>query len=1286
MELSELINQAEKQAGAGEFAEACATYRTVLERDPAHPGIRERIGDCLLAAENWAEAAAAYEEILQRNLGSAVIRCHLGLALLRAGRERDAVLHLTRAVQEDPALTVAYHHLADAQFLLGRWHEAIPVYQEAIRLNPDYVWSHINLGRSFRAIGRIADAVPCFRRAVALDATIKEASFYLALTLEDVGDENLDGIVACYRTAQELDPTDSEVEEKLKAALDRQVRARRMNSLLSAGAGFSSDIEGYVDFVDGERVDGWVRDKAHPGRSLEVDVYFEDRFYTRTRADRYRNDVAAQLGCDGCYGFHVPLPALGGTWQRVKISVKLVQTGQHLSLSPRIITLASVGKAHADISPTHSPSEIDTRAFRPVKIPHQLARQSSQPEVSLIVLNLDGARLLEQMFQSFVRHNSYQAYKFIVVDHGSKDNSVALLREWSKLLPLEIVERGNNFSFSESNNYAVNLAQSPLVLFLNNDIVFCQDILPEMVRLTADENIAAVGAQLFDAPVRDALLPPLIQHLGIQFHLGKPGQPLVPLEMAFGPHLTANLHSAAYVPAVTGALMICRREDFRKVNGFDERYYYNYEDVDLCLKFRRDLRKEVVCAGQLAAFHHRASTRSLLGDDGAEKLAASLTVLIENHGYYVRRSAERDFFLRSAFWQPTPLRVGFAVSAADLTNAPGDFFTAFELGECFTRAFGWKVHYLTQQSGEWYDVSHLDVLIVMLDEYDLRELRNAESGLLKFAWARNWFERWRERPWAEDYDGVWASAEPGAQELSGRLAQPVSLMPLATNWQRFAAGRPRQEYASDYCFTGNYWHSARQLAELLDPSRLPHRFALYGRNWESCEGCDQFRACSRGPVAYRNLPDVYASTKIVVDDANIATARWGSVNARVFDALAAGALVITNGRAGSERTFDGLLPVYESRESLERILTEYLEDDSKRRTTVETLQALVKERHTYRQRAEKAFAILRQKFTEKFRIAIKIAVPNRNEARYWGDFHFARGLKRAFERLGHSARIDIKPEWEDARRVGDHVTIVLRGLGRYTPLASHINLLWNISHPDKVSTEEYELFDRVFVASTQYTDLLRRRVTVPVHVLLQCTDPELFYPDFASQQKIPELLFVGNSRKQFRPIVRQAIEGNLPLVVYGRHWDDVIPQSFVKGEHIPNDELRRYYSGCRVLLNDHWESMRRAGFVSNRIFDALACGATVISDPVPGLKALFGDAVHECADTESLRACVLRELESTKDRKAAHELSTRVRSEHSFDQRAKTLMGFIETLHSERMARSSSSAGSLGDRRTVDAG
>jgi spore maturation protein CgeB len=157
-----------------------------------------------------------------------------------------------------------------------------------------------------------------------------------------------------------------------------------------------------------------------------------------------------------------------------------------------------------------------------------------------------------------------------------------------------------------------------------------------------------------------------------------------------------------------------------------------------------------------------------------------------------------------------------------------------------------------------------------------------------------------------------------------------------------------------------------------------------------------------------------------------------------------------------------------------------------------------------------------------------------------------------------------------------------------------VNLLWHISHPDLVSPALYDRYDRVFVASDAFAAQMAPRASVPVTALHQATDPERFKPDPTGPRH--ELLFVANSRSVRRRIVDDLAGTKHDLAVYGRNWrPDLIDPRYVKGEGIPNADLARYYSSAAIVLNDHWEDMRAEGFISNRIYDALACGAFVIS-------------------------------------------------------------------------------------------
>jgi spore maturation protein CgeB len=111
---------------------------------------------------------------------------------------------------------------------------------------------------------------------------------------------------------------------------------------------------------------------------------------------------------------------------------------------------------------------------------------------------------------------------------------------------------------------------------------------------------------------------------------------------------------------------------------------------------------------------------------------------------------------------------------------------------------------------------------------------------------------------------------------------------------------------------------------------------------------------------------------------------------------------------------------------------------------------------------------------------------------------------------------------------------------------------------------------------------------------------------------------VGNSRGVHRKIIKDLLPTDEELAVYGSGWEGLIDKKYIKGDHIPNKELRKAYSSCKILLCDHWDDMRDKGFLSNRLFDASACGAFVISDKVRGIENVFGDSLVTYEDIGEL--------------------------------------------------------------------
>ncbi len=297
----------------------------------------------------------------------------------------------------------------------------------------------------------------------------------------------------------------------------------------------------------------------------------------------------------------------------------------------------------------------------------------------------------------------------------------------------------------------------------------------------------------------------------------------------------------------------------------------------------------------------------------------------------------------------------------------------------------------------------------------------------------------------------------------------------------------------------------------------------------------------------------------------------------------------------------------------------------------------------------------------RLRIALTIAAPSEKVAPRWGDWHLAQGFARALRALGHVVRVQTFDHADDLATRASDVHCVLRGLRAVRRSPGQAHVLWIISHPDSIDAAECDEADLVLVASQRFADELRGRTRTPVEVMLQATDASRFHPMPGDPGHAHDVAVVAKSRDVYRTAVADAISVGLRPAIYGGGWDTLVDRTLVASEYVANEELPVVYSSIGVLLNDHWRDMREHGFVSNRLFDALACGTPVISDDVPEIAEIFGDVVDTYHDPAELRALVAATLA---DRVVARERAARggelVRQHHTFDQRAAQFAGTLK--------------------------
>ena len=964
-----------------------------------------------------------------------------------------------------------------------------------------------------------------------------------------------------------------------------------------------------------------VTQLKHRVRRLDKDLNQATRKYDRLAG---RRSVRTALG----------LAKLAGPLFRIVRSLRRRRT--------------SVASAPSSKAPASTPRE-DRRSASEVIRDLRTSRPGpdlrSGPLVSIVILTRDGAHHLERLLPKLAS-TTYRSFEVIAVDNDSSDHTRQVLeKDWG--FPVQTVYNRHNASFSEGNNQAVERANGELLLFLNNDLEPINDgWLGAMVEtMRADPAPAAVGALLVYPERGEPDTDLTVQHRGVGFGF-RDGAPHA-FNLGHPDPTDTSLVETVEVPAVTAAAMMCDKKMFARVGGFTVGYVYGTEDVDLCIKLRE--LGHIVMTGGAVMFHHESATqRTVVPDVVRINRMGNWQRFAETWGPRLSRSIVVDRLSAAGRWTGRPSRtVAITLTADDESKGWGDYYTAHQLGDAF-REQGWTVVYAERFQERWYELDDsIDLIVSLLDSYDVRQ---APSSAFTIAWVRNWVDRWTEHPWFEDFDMVVASSHKAADVVAANSKYDPPVLPLAANPALFHPGSIHPTFRADITFTGNNWGAGRKIIPLLD-IHPEETFMIFGKNWDKDPRMKRYW---RGHLPYSLLPDLYRSVKIVLDDTAGPTLPHAFVNGRVFEALAAGALVLTDNAEGSEELFDGLLPTYADRFELRRQLDRFLADDDLRSGVAEELRRIVIESHTYTKRASQ-FVDLALAEVRKPVVGIKIGVPREDEAHRWGDFHFAQSMGRALSHQGFRSEVHLLGQWDDPSNQDIDVALHIRGLTTYAPKQSHVNVLWIISHPEDVSPEECRKYDLVFVASKRAAAQLSEN-GIDAKYLPQATDAARFGAAASEADLRSELLFVGNSRGQERVGVRWSLEESLPLTLYGADWGGLVDDTVVAGEYFPNERLGSLYASAGVVLNDHWPDMREWGLVSNRVFDVLASGGVVVSDRVEGLRELFGELVPTYGSPAELKQVVTELLENPEARQHLIEQARQlVLAEHTFDARAQVM-------------------------------
>jgi GT2 family glycosyltransferase len=210
-------------------------------------------------------------------------------------------------------------------------------------------------------------------------------------------------------------------------------------------------------------------------------------------------------------------------------------------------------------------------------IPALTRSANATAKVSILIPFTDQLGLLRNCLRS-LRRGAYRRLEFVLLDNGSTSPSMLrYLERMRRRRGFRVVVCPGEFNFARICNLGARHASGNYLLFLNNDTeVQAPAWLEHMLELAEHPHIGVVGATLLypDGTLQHAGIDQMADGTWRHVHRGRKTT-------------DADLQHARYVPAVSGACLMMRRDRFLELGGFDERFPITHNDVDLCLRARQ---------------------------------------------------------------------------------------------------------------------------------------------------------------------------------------------------------------------------------------------------------------------------------------------------------------------------------------------------------------------------------------------------------------------------------------------------------------------------------------------------------------------------------------------------------------------------------------------------------------------------------------------------------------------------------------------------------------------------
>ncbi|MGB3405210.1 MAG: tetratricopeptide repeat protein [Microcoleaceae cyanobacterium] len=427
---------------------------------------------------NLKQAITHYQQTIKSDPQHLVAYQELGNVLLKRQDFKQAIACYRKALQIQPNLPQVYHNLADASAQLEQWQQAIAAYQKAIQLQPNFSWSYNNLADIFLKLGQWTEAATAYQKAIQLHPDFALSHHNLGETYTQL--EQWDKAITAYQQAVYLNPNFIWSQFHLGQLLCQQQRWQQAVIPLQKAVELEPNFEWSYYYLAGS----WFNLKQ-----------WQKAIVAYRQAIQVKSDFALAYGGLG----DALLQQQHGS-EAITCYQKAIEIDPVLNVS----FYRNLELAKAQINPNQATPQLKVNQNnqwpylqkQPFIPPKTLPNGQPWPKISVITPSYNQGEFIEETILSVI-HQNYPNLEYILIDGGSSDETMAVVKRYQKYFSYVVSEPDKGQS--NAINKGFQQATGEIVTWLNSDDRFAPGALyaAALAFYTSGADVVAGVCQVF---------------------------------------------------------------------------------------------------------------------------------------------------------------------------------------------------------------------------------------------------------------------------------------------------------------------------------------------------------------------------------------------------------------------------------------------------------------------------------------------------------------------------------------------------------------------------------------------------------------------------------------------------------------------------------------------------------------------------------------------------------------------------------------------------------------------